>query len=174
MSKKDNESIKESEKPPPSLDLAFDWVKGVLYDQKEVTRELFTRLAALFSIATLVLGVGLPVMLSQLSAAFKPDWSAQFILAVVAVVMYCFVSIVAAIGFWPRLYTTLDDPATIKKSFLHLSPWKFKQQILIHVEKAYVSNEKSLRWRQMAMKAIIILVPIETMALALGLLFGLR
>ena len=48
----------QNDKPPPSLDLAFDWVKGIFDDQSRTADALDTKAATFFSIATVVLGVG--------------------------------------------------------------------------------------------------------------------
>ena len=41
----------------PSLDLAFEWVKGVLYDQANIAENYNGRIATFFSIATLIIGI---------------------------------------------------------------------------------------------------------------------
>jgi len=43
----------------PSIDLAFEWVKGVLNDQSHTGDVLDTKGTNLFSVATLVLGIGI-------------------------------------------------------------------------------------------------------------------
>jgi hypothetical protein len=44
---------------PPSLDLAFEWVKDVLNDQSRTADALETKATTLFSVATLILSIGI-------------------------------------------------------------------------------------------------------------------
>src|SRR3972149_5730173 len=59
MRKEVTEQSKVEEHLPPSLDLAFDWVKGVLIDQSHAADALETKATTLFSVATVILGIGL-------------------------------------------------------------------------------------------------------------------
>ncbi len=53
---------------PPSLDLAFEWVKDVLTDQIKEVNALDTKVVALFSVGTAIisLGLGIPLGISVL------------------------------------------------------------------------------------------------------------
>jgi hypothetical protein len=164
--------IKETGCPYPSLDLAFDWVKGVLYQQKQLAEEYNAKLSTLFSVATAILGIGLPFGAKFTEDAFKP-FSSSFIAIVVAMLVYFVIAILAVIGFWMRPYHVLDEPVIIREDFWTLAPWEFKEQILVHLEDAYDFNKKTLRWRVWPTQAIIVLLPIETLALVIGLLLAL-
>ena len=54
MDKEVTEQSKVEEHLPPSLDLAFDWVKGVLIDQSHAADALETKATTLFSVATVI------------------------------------------------------------------------------------------------------------------------
>jgi hypothetical protein len=162
----------EAKCPYPSVDLAFDWVKGVLYHQKQLAEEYNTKLATLFSVATGVLGIGLPFGAKIGEHALEP-WSNSFIAIVVAMVVYFVIAILAVIGFWMRSYRVQDNPVIIREDFWALAPWKFKEQILVHLEDDYEANNKTLKWRIWPTQAVIVLLPIETLALAAGLLLAL-
>ena len=159
--------------PYPSIDESFDWVKGILYDQRQLAEEYNGKLSMLLSVATGLLGIGLPLGAKITEHAFEP-WSGSFIAILVAMVVYFLIAILAIVGFWMRNYNTLDNPVTIREEFWQLEPWKFKEQILGHLEDAYKSNERSLRWRIWPTQGIILLLPLETLALTLAFLLGLR
>jgi hypothetical protein len=163
----------EKEPTSPSLDLAFDRVKGVLYDQKHMAAEYSTRIATLFSVATAVLGIGLPIGLSKLSTPFNPAWTVHFVLAMVAILFYLIVVAVTVYGFWLRPFDTMDDPIKIRKEFWDLSPSEFKVQILAHIENAYTQNATNLKRRAYATQSLIVLVSIQTTILLFALVFAL-
>ena len=166
------EKEQETESPYASLDLAFDWVRGLLYHQKELAEQYNDKLATLFSVATGVLGIGLPLGAKIAEDAFKP-WSGSFIAIVVAMATYFLAAILAVVGFWMRDYNLLDDPVIIREDFWTLAPWKFKEQILVHLEDAYEANNKTLRWRVWPTQALIVLLSVETLALALAFVLAL-
>lgn len=168
MSRKDE----ETKCPYPSLDLSFDWVKGILYHQKKLAEEYNTKLVTLLSVATGILGIGVPFGVNILEDAFKP-WSGSFIAILVAVVTYVLIAILAVIGFWMRNYHIMDEPVVIREDFWELSPWKFKEQILLHVENAYKLNNHTLKWRVLPTQIVIVLLSVETLSLVLAFLLGI-
>ncbi len=165
------EKDEETKCPYPSLDLSFDWVKDILYHQKKLAEEYNAKLVTLLSVATGVLGIGVPFGVKILEDAFKP-WSGSFIAILVALVTYVLIAILAVIGFWMRNYHVLDEPVIIREDFWKLTPWKFKEQILVHVEKAYELNNHALKWRVLPTQAVIVLVSVETLSLTLAFLLG--
>lgn len=167
------EKNEETKEPYLGINESFDWVKGVLYDQREVAEGYNGKLALLLSVATGILGIGLPLGAKIGEYAFE-SWSSSFIAIVVVMVTYFAIGVLAIVGFWMRNYNTLDNPVIIREDFWKLAPWKFKEQILVHLEDAYKSNERSLKWRAWSIQAIIILLPIETLALTLAFLLGIR
>ena len=162
---------KETECPYPSIDQAFDWVKGLLANQKELNDKYTDRLATLFSVATAILGIGLPLGAKITEDAFSP-WSSSFIAVLVAMGAYFIIAILAVIGFWLRDIHLMDNPVIIKKHFWALSPWKFKEQILLHIEDAYRLNNETLRCRIWPTQIIIGILPVETLALVLALILA--
>lgn len=161
-----------SKSPYPSIDESFDWVKGILYDQRQLAEEYNGKLSLLLSVATGLLGIGLPLGAKFTQSAFEP-WSSSFIAILVAMVIYFLIALLAIFGFWMRNYNTLDNPVTIREGFWQLEPWKFKEQILGHLEDAYKSNERSLKRRIWPTQGIILLLPLETLALTMAFLLGL-
>lgn len=167
-----NGENEETKEPYLSIDQSFDWVKGVLYDQRKLAEEYNGKLSLLLSVATGILGIGLPLGAKIGEHAFEP-WSSSFIAILVAMVTYFLIAVLAIVGFWMRNYNTLDNPVIIREDFWKLAPWKFKEQILGYLEDAYKSNETSLKWRVWPTQAMILLLPIETLALTLAFLLGL-
>jgi hypothetical protein len=166
------EKDKETKCPYPSLDLSFDWVKDILYHQTKLAEEYNAKLVTLLSVATGVVGIGVPFGVKIVEGAFKP-WSSSFIAILVAIVTYVLIAILAAVGFWMRNYHLQDNPVVIREDFWKLAPWKFKEQILVHVEEAYKLNNHALRWRVLPTQAVIVLLPVETLSLALAFLLGI-
>jgi hypothetical protein len=52
-------------------------------------------------------------------------------------------------------------------------PWKFKEQILGHLEDVYKTNEDNLKWRIGPTKIIIVVLSVEAMAVVATLLLTL-
>ena len=167
------EKDEEIKCPYPSLDLSYDLVKGVPYNQTELAEKYDAKLAILLSVATGIVGIGVPISVSILGDAIKP-WSSSFIVILVVMAMYVFIAITALVGFWMRSYHVIDNPVIIREDFWGLTPWKFKEQILVHIEEAYELNEHTLsRWKVLPIKVMMVLLPIETLSLALALLLGI-
>lgn len=165
------EKKKETGCPYPSIDQAFDWVKGILANQKELDEIYTGKLATLFTVATAILGIGLPLGAKITQDAFSP-WSSSFIAILVAMGAYFFIAILVVIGFWMRDIHLMDNPVIIRKHFWALSPWKFKEQILLHVEDAYKLNNATLRCRILPTQIIIGILPVEALAIALALILA--
>ena len=154
---------------PPSLDLAFDWVKDVLYDQANIAEVYNTRIAALFSVATLIIGIGFPL-------AMKEFWGSvliPLIPTIIAMTAYIFIVIAATYGFWFRRFYTLDEPVKIREEFWDLSHAEFKEEILTHTEDCYEKNEVNLRKKIRATYILIPLVAVEAICLVLAFWFPL-
>ena len=165
------EKEKKTEGPYPGIDLAWDWVKDVLDRQKQLAEKYNDKLAMLFTVATAILGIGLPFGAKITEDAFSPG-SSSFTAILIAMGAYLAIAILAIIGFWMRDYILLDNPVIIREDFWQLSPWKFKEQILGHLEAAYESNNATLKWRVWPTQIIIGILPVETLALVLAFLLA--
>ena len=156
---------------PPSLDLAFDWLKGDLHRQVKLAEEYDTRLATIFSVATAIVGIGVPFSIGIMKDI--PRCSTSFVMLVAAAVIYAFVALSVFIGFWMRDYETLDDPQIIREDFWTLDTWRFKEEMLLHLEESHKANEKKLHWKILPTRIAALLLPLETIALLLGFLLWL-
>ena len=155
----------QNDKPPPSLDLAFDWVKGVLYAQTETADALDTKAATFFSIATLVLGVGISLTFSQ--AGSVPV--SVLALSVVAVALYMKLAWFAIQALRPRKYKKLDNPTEIRKYYWDLEPDGFKIQLLTHMEGAYEWNESVLKRKASDVRKLPWLVGLQVVMQAVSM-----
>ena len=165
------EKDEETRCPYPSLDLSYDLVKGIPYQQRKLAENYSAKLITLFSVATGVLGIGVPFGANILEDAVKP-WSNSYIAIFVAMAIYIVIAFITIVGFWLRNYYVTDDPVIIREDFWELTPWKFKKKILEEVEKAYKSNEHTLKWKTVPIRFILVLLSAETVSLVLAFLLG--
>ncbi len=162
----------------PSLDLSFDHVKSVPYWQTKLAEAYNSQLVTLLSAATVVLGLGVSLVLglgvssgTDLDGVFEP-WTGSFVALLVSALAYVLVAISAAFGLWSRDYHVMDNPLVIREDFWGLPPWQFKEQLLVHTEDAYELNERALKWKIRPIRAVLVLLPVETLSLVLALLLG--
>jgi hypothetical protein len=111
----------ETKCPYPGIDPAFDWVKGIIRDQRQLAEIYFNRLLTLFSVATAIVGIGLPFGAKLLEDSLRP-WTGSFIAFVLAVLAYLIIVVLTVIGLWMRKYESLDDPVMIREQFWCLTP----------------------------------------------------
>lgn len=153
----------------PSLDLAFEWVKGVLNDQSHTGDVLDNKGNNLFSVATLVLGIGISA--GVLFAGTVGLIS--FILGGLSLLSYGWV-IGFAFEVWRlRSYETLDNPTVIREWYWDMEPPEFKMELLSHLEDAYNANENTLSKKAKAVRCLIIATTAEVIFLVLSLAFTL-
>ena len=153
----------------PSLDLAFDWVKGVLYDQSRAADALDTKAATFFSIATLVLGVG--ISLSFVQSESVPAAALAF--SVLAMTLYLALVVFAVKALGVRGYDTLDNPETIREFYWAVEPTQFKTELLVHMEEAYKRNETSLAAKDNAVTVLPYLAGPQALSIVLSALLAL-
>ena len=153
----------------PSLDLAFDWVKGVLYDQSRAADALDTKAAAFFSIATIVLGVGMSLNLVQSESV--PAAALAF--SVLAMTLYLALVVFAVKALGVRGYDTLDNPETIREFYWAVEPTHFKTELLLHMEEAYRRNELRLVAKVSAVKKLTYLAAPQALSIVLSALLAL-
>ena len=103
------------EETPASLDLAFDWVKNVLIEQSHVADALETKATTLFSVATVILGLGISAGVLSLHGVHLSLQSLVF--GGLTFSSYAFVIGFAIAALRLRRYETLDNPIVIRKWF---------------------------------------------------------
>lgn len=149
--------------------MAFDWVKGVLYDQSRAADALDTKAAAFFSIATLVLGVG--ISLNFVQSESVPAVSLAF--SVLAMTLYIALVVFAAKALGVRGYDTLDNPETIREFYWAVEPKQFKTELLVHMEEAYKRNEQNLAAKDNAVRVLPYLAGPQALSIVLSALLAL-
>jgi len=154
---------------PPSLDLAFDWVKGVLNLQSHTSDVLDTKGINLFTVATLVLGIGISAGILSLDTVM---WLA-YLFGGLSLMSYGFV-IGYTFDVWRlRSYVTMDNPVVIREWYWDMQPSQFKTELLTHMEDAYKSNEDSLSKKAKGIQYLIVATTMEVIFLVLALAFTL-
>ena len=149
--------------------MAFDWVKGVLYDQSRAADALDTKAAAFFSIATIVLGVG--ISLNFVQSESVP--AAALALSVLAMTLYLALVVFAVKALGVRGYDTLDNPQTIREFYWAVEPTQFKTELLVHMEEAYKRNETSLAAKDTAVRVLPYLAGPQALSIVLSTLLAL-
>ena len=153
----------------PSLDLAYDWVKGVLEKQSHTANALDTKTATLFSVGTAIFSLGLGIPLTSPDLSFSTMLSSP--LAWVVTISYACIATFAFIALWVRRYTDIDNPILIRESFWTMPKLQFKLELLSHLEDAFEDNELILVRKARMTRLIIPAVAIEALFLVLFLGF---
>ncbi len=153
----------------PSLDLAFEWVKGVLDKQSNNADVLDAKGTMLFTVASLVLGIGVAAGVLVLQ---EPKILA-YVLGGLALIGYSFVALFTFLVWSLRDYQTLDNPISIREWYWVMEPTRFKIELLSHLEDAYTHNQKKLSEKAKAIKGVIVATTFEVLSLILALAFML-
>lgn len=154
---------------PPSLDLAFDWVKSVLTEQSHAADALEAKATTLFSVATIILGIGVSAGVLSL----KTLDLASLIFGGIALSSYGFVIGYTFAAIKLRRFETLDNPVEIRKWYWDMKPSQFKIELLTHLEDSYSRNEAVLIEKAKAVRCLIVATASEVLFLVALLAFGI-
>ena len=157
--------MRDHNERPPSLDLAFDWVKGVLYAQTQTADALDTKAATFFSIATVVLGVGTSLTFSQTNSVPVPALA----LSALAMLLYVKLAWFAVQALRVRRYERLNNPADIRKYYWDMEPHRFKIEILTHMEEACERNQSVLESKASAVRKLPGLLGMQVVSQAVSI-----
>jgi len=158
---------KENIKQIPSLDLSFELVKNVLDKQSSSADMLDTKGTALFSIASLILGIGISAGVLVL----RETNILVYVLGGLSLIGYGFVATFTLLAWSLREYQTLDNPITIREWYWDMEPTQFKIEFLSHLEDAYTHNQTKLSEKAKAIRVIIVAITFEVISLVLALAF---
>ncbi len=166
-----SENIKNTLQEFPSIDLAFEWVKGILAQQSFTVDSLDSKTATLFGIGTAIfsLGIGIPLSVSDITLR---DIFAHP-LAWVVLITYAYIALSSIYCLWVREYKHMNNPVIIREEFWPLPQEQFKTEILVHLEATYEHNEAILLRKSRATKFIVPAVALEALFLVLFLGFTL-
>lgn len=154
---------------PLSLELSFEWVKGVLDKQSNTADILDTKATNLFMVASLILGIGISAgMLVLEESNILP-----LILGGLSLIGYVFVALFTFRAWSLRDYQTLDNPITIREWYWDMQPTQFKIELLSHLEDAYARNQSKLGEKAFSLKIVIVATAFEVVSLIVALAFTL-
>lgn len=148
----------------PSLDLAFEWVKDVLDKQSHSADVLDTKGTTLFTVASLILGIGISAGI----LALKETNVLAYILGGLSLLGYGFVATFTFLAWSLREFRTLDNPIIIRKWYWDMEPKQFKIELLRHLEDAYTHNQNKLIEKSKAIRIIIVATTFEVVSLVLA------
>ena len=149
------------ERPPPSLDLTFEWLKGVLPSQAADGDVLDRKASILFVLGTAIIGIGIPFAVASVGVRLA---GAEWTMLSLALLSYVFVAGFSLFILWPRPWSTLDDPVVFREDYWDMSHDKFREQILGFTEDSYEENEVHLKSKAAALKSLFIALPAEALA----------
>lgn len=159
---------------PPSLDLAFDWVKDVLINQSHTADALEAKASTLFSVATVILGIGLSAGVLSLHGVIRDHVNLWLILfSGLTLISYAFIIGFAIDTIRLRRYETLDNPIEIRKWFWDMKPTQFKIELLSHLEDSYTNNEAILIDKAKTTRRLVAATAGEMMFLVMALVLTL-
>jgi len=174
MNSKDTKSLNRESKEeplPPSLDLAFDWVKNVLDEQGHMIDGLDAKAATLFAVATSIIGLGLGISMSVLRLPLMVLFSSVF--GWLVFISYGFIAVLSVLTLWVRSFEALRNPIIIRQWYWDMPNSKFRFEILAHLENAYSTNEKTLFLKGWVTRLLVPIVALEALFLVLLLGFML-
>ena len=154
------------QEPPPSLDLAFEWVKGVLTSQSNAADSLETKAMNLFTLATAILGLG--VSAGVLSSPNNIPL-ASILLGAASLMAYGFVIGYAFAAIRLRKFETLDNPIILRERYWDMNPVNFKMELLSHLEDSYQRNETKLNEKARATRWLIAATAAQVLFLVVAL-----
>lgn len=149
----------------PSLDLAFEWVKDVLDKQSHSADILDTKGTTLFTVASLILGIGISAGI----LALKETNVFVYILGGLSLIGYGFVAAFTFLAWSLREFRTLDNPIIIREWYWDMEPKQFKIELLSHLEDSYTHNQDKLNEKSKAIRGIIVATTFEVISLVLAL-----
>ena len=152
----------------PSLRLGYEQIKNVLHQQAEIARDYVNRAITLFAVATAVIGIGLPLLLTERTTNHVPAIS----LSVIPILFYAAV----IVYFWkvvrPEYLRTVSSPKIVIEEYIDLNPDGFYSETIQDIDSTFNENQKVIKRKENAFITLIVLVIGETVsAVSLVLLF---
>lgn len=165
----DGSSSPPSRADAPSLDLAFEWQKGILRDQAQASEALDSKAVAFFSVATVVLGLAATFGFKTPSAA----GTVATLFGGLGFMAYAVAMGGAISALSLRRFETLDNPVMMREWYWDMAPSQFKMELLTHLEDAYSKNNEQLRSKAGKVKIATYAVALEVGFVVLAIWFAL-
>ncbi len=156
---------KEIKDKPPSLDLAYEWVKDVLDSQVQDAESLITRAVTMFSVDTAIMGFVFPLTLFSSTVKLS-----IFPFGIIALALYAVLIILTVYSLVIRGFISLKNPIIIREWYWNMETQEFRMELLTHLEDAFTKNQARLAKRGYALQAIAVITGLEVLFVFLFLL----
>jgi len=131
----------DNKKQYPSLDLAYEQVKGVLSEQEQTARALDTKVATLVIVATAIIGIAIPVVFSIIDIRMRTDLGIVFaVITIVPIAIWVFLLNKAYNAYKLRAFITMNKPEEIWSKLADKQPEEFYYEIIANTQQAFDSN----------------------------------
>ena len=148
----------------PTLEISYDYLKGVLAQQGQILNSLGTKASFIWAAATAVAGIVGPVGILEKEAGvfIKGD----LLPLALAITSYIIATALTGYVVYPRRFRDVVDPEKIFKQFLSLSESRFQVDMITHIRKASSHNMKTLGVFGWAVRCLMLTVAAELVLLA--------
>lgn len=134
-------------------ELMYDRVKDSLQGQTTHYTALISRISTMFVASTAIVGIGLPLAVTNL----PPDQSVRTWLiwiALVPLIGYVIAAGIAIYGLWLGSIQTLDDPKWVQH-FDYLDEPGFISEMWVRIKESHAKNDKVLNEKAIVAKATL-------------------
>lgn len=144
----------------PSLELAYDHLKGLLEGQAQLYESLRAKANNVWAAGTAITGVGI-------AWGLRGDPDNSYLLLVVlgaSVLSYLVATILALLLYYPkRAIILMTNSTIIREEFWVLPEKAFKTEMLLHVERAWSTNNNVLNITGQIVRILSVVVLSETL-----------
>lgn len=152
----------------PGLELAYERIKDVLWQQAQTADHLDTKAAAFWAASTAVIGIGLSVAFTQ----SKPITLCQTVFSALAGFTYALNTTFFFLENFPSRMELLNHPAKLRQHFWLLDRNRFIEEISTHIENAHAENDRKLQRKAAWTIAVVATVPAEVVFVVLAILLS--
>jgi len=148
----------------PSLQLAYEHVKDLLWRQKETARSYAERAILLLAASTAVVGIGIPILFNKTAyykLYFLPGIP-QGMVSSIPITIYLAIAVLTYLIVKLHPFKSMDEPSKILKSFAVRPNTKFYYDMIKNIEKAFKDNKKILERRATMLTLLIIATIVNT------------
>jgi hypothetical protein len=145
----------------PSIERSFEWIDHTLTRQAAHYDVLTSRIASLFTVATAVAGIGIPLALDQ-GPTIQPVATPFRLIAILLLVLWIKTAIVALKGLEFRVVQALDDPQWIRKNMWRMPAERFSVVLWPIIERYYKKNLLVIREKRRAAQKLFFLTALTT------------
>ncbi len=162
---------------PEITELMYDRVKGTLREQATHHDALVSRIHTMFVATTAIVGVGLPLALSQIPND-EPLKNLLLWLAIIPLVIYIIAAWIAFSGLVMSKIQTVDAPSWVRTDFAGKSDDKFRSEMWEKIEKYHRINDGVLhkkgraadftRWGSATLTVVVVVYVIVVVVISVN------